>query len=95
MGNKALNKKEVLTGTSIEENDEAAPSASESEAAANDEIISRLEWKYPYSAYEKLPVKVTVTELKRYFSTEVSEEFRIQSPSIRRRPAVPWKKRQE
>jgi ATP-dependent helicase/nuclease subunit A len=80
------NKKEVLTGTSIEENDEAAPSASESEAAANDEIISRLEWKYPYSAYEKLPVKVTVTELKRYFSTEVSEEFRIQSPSIRRRP---------
>jgi ATP-dependent helicase/nuclease subunit A len=60
---------------------------SSAEANMHDEIIKRLEWKYPYSAYEKLPVKVTVTELKRYFDTEAADEFRIQAATgIRKRP---------
>jgi ATP-dependent helicase/nuclease subunit A len=51
------------------------------------EIIKRLEWKYPYFAYEKLPVKVTVTELKRYFDTVAADEYNMQAaPSIKKRP---------
>jgi len=85
------NREEVLRGAVVEEHgkeeliDEAALSSAE--ANMKDEIIKRLEWKYPYSAYEKLPVKVTVTELKRYFDTEAADEFRIQAaPGIRKRP---------
>ncbi|HQE66678.1 MAG TPA: helicase-exonuclease AddAB subunit AddA [Bacillota bacterium] len=85
------NREEVLRGAVAEEHgkeeliDEAALSSAE--ANMQDEIIKRLEWKYPYSAYEKLPVKVTVTELKRYFDTEAADEFRIQAaPGIRKRP---------
>ncbi len=85
------NREEVLRGAVVEEHgkeeliDEAALSSAE--ANMKDEIIKRLEWKYPYSAYEKLPVKVTVTELKRYFDTEAADEFRMQAaPGIRKRP---------
>lgn len=85
------NREEVLRGAVVEEHskeeliDEAALSSAE--ANMKDEIIKRLEWKYPYSAYEKLPVKVTVTELKRYFDTEAADEFRLQAaPGIRKRP---------
>jgi len=85
------NREEVLRGAVVEEHgkeeliDEAALSSAE--ANMQDEIIKRLEWKHPYSAYEKLPVKVTVTELKRYFDTEAADEFRIQAaPGIRKRP---------
>jgi ATP-dependent helicase/nuclease subunit A len=38
-------------------------------------IVGRLEWNYPYQRAEELPVKLTVSELKRYFSTEYSEEY--------------------
>lgn len=38
-------------------------------------IKERLEWNYPYKMAERLPVKLTVSELKRYFSTEYSEEY--------------------
>ena len=85
------NREEVLRGAVVEEHgkeeliDEAALSSAE--ANMKDEIIKRLDWKYPYSAYEKLPVKVTVTELKRYFDTEAADEFRMQAaPGIRKRP---------
>lgn len=84
-------REEVLSGAGAEEKskekliDEVALSSAETNM--QDEIIRRLEWKYPYSAYEKLPVKVTVTELKRYFDTEAADEFRIQTaPGIRKRP---------
>lgn len=66
---------------------EVALASVEPAAEVKEEIIKRLEWKYPYSAYEKLPVKVTVTELKRYFDTEAADEYNMQAaPSIRRRP---------
>ena len=88
---KFWNREEVLRGAVVEEHgkeeliDEAALSSAE--ANMKDEIIKRLDWKYPYSAYEKLPVKVTVTELKRYFDTEAADEFRMQAaPGIRKRP---------
>ena len=40
-----------------------------------EQIRSRLQWQYPYRAAEKLPVKVTVTELKRKYNTAFEEEF--------------------
>ncbi len=43
--------------------DEAAPTSAGPETNIYDEIAKILEWEYPYSAYERLPVKVTVTEL--------------------------------
>lgn len=87
------NRAEVLHDTGLEGNceeelrSEVALATSEADTDIRNEIIKRLEWKYPYSAYEKLPVKVTVTELKRYFEVEAAEEYRIQPvPGIRRRP---------
>ncbi len=84
-------REEVLRGASAGEHNEKvlADEVALSSAEANmyDEIIRRLDWKYPYSAYEKLPVKVTVTELKRYFDTEAADEFYMQTaPGIRKRP---------
>ncbi|HWR60960.1 MAG TPA: helicase-exonuclease AddAB subunit AddA [Clostridia bacterium] len=66
---------------------EVALTSLEAEADAYGDIIKRLEWIYPYSAYEKLPVKVTVTELKRYFDTETVQEYPAKSAAgIRQRP---------
>lgn len=42
--------------------------ASEEEKKLKEEIFRRLEWKYPYSAAVSIPVKISVTELKRRFS---------------------------
>jgi ATP-dependent helicase/nuclease subunit A len=39
-----------------------------------DEIIRRLEWEYPYKLMNALPVKITVSELKRRFDSSLSEE---------------------
>jgi len=39
-----------------------------------DLIKNRLGWKYPYAQAWKVPVKVSVTELKRYADSELSEE---------------------
>ncbi|MGE5632126.1 MAG: helicase-exonuclease AddAB subunit AddA [Caulobacteraceae bacterium] len=47
----------------------------EENSGARNDILKRLEWQYPYAAAENLPVKLTVTELKRYFDTEYSEEY--------------------
>jgi ATP-dependent helicase/nuclease subunit A len=86
-------REEVLRKTKVEEcneqesESEAALAAVEDAQNARDEIIKRLEWKYPYSAYEKLPVKITVTELKQHFNIEAADEYHIQAaPSINRRP---------
>jgi len=66
---------------------EVALTSMESEDDAYGDIIKRLEWRYPYSAYEKLPVKVTVTELKRYFDTEAAQDYPVKAaPGIRQRP---------
>jgi ATP-dependent helicase/nuclease subunit A len=84
---------EVLRDIKLEEHNEeeligeVALASAESAADFYAEIIKRLEWKYPYSAYEKLPVKVSVTELKRYFDTEAADEYNMQTaPSIKKRP---------
>ena len=84
---------EVLRDIKLEEHNEeeligeVALASAESAADSYAAIIKRLEWKYPYSAYERLPVKVTVTELKRYFDTVASDEYNMQTaPSIKRRP---------
>lgn len=86
-------REEVLRDIRLEEHNEeeligeVALTAAEVPADTHNEIIKRLEWRYPYSAYEKLPVKVTVTELKRYFDTEAADEYQMQAaPSIKRRP---------
>ena len=39
-----------------------------------DEIIRRLQWEYPYKLMNSLPVKITVSELKRRFDSNLSEE---------------------
>ncbi len=40
----------------------------------NEEIERRLSWKYPYVKTSKVPAKVSVTELKRRFNTQISED---------------------
>ncbi len=50
-------------------------------------IAKRLEWSYPYSAAQKLPVKLTVTELKRLFNTELDSEYLgMYIPQLTKRP---------
>lgn len=39
-----------------------------------DEILRRLQWEYPYKLMNALPVKITVSELKRRFDSNLSEE---------------------
>ena len=39
-----------------------------------DEIIRRLQWEYPYKLMNALPVKITVSELKRRYDSSLSEE---------------------
>jgi ATP-dependent helicase/nuclease subunit A len=39
-----------------------------------EEIIRRLQWEYPYRLMNALPVKITVSELKRRFESNLSEE---------------------
>jgi len=41
----------------------------------NEEISRRLNWRYPYEISARLPAKISVTELKRRFGTEQSEEY--------------------
>jgi len=86
-------REEVLKDISFEENDsneligEVALTSADAADHIHKRLIDRLEWKYPYSAYEKLPVKVTVTELKRLFEAEAAEEYNLQAvPGIKRRP---------
>jgi ATP-dependent helicase/nuclease subunit A len=41
----------------------------------SDEIIKRLEWEYRYKEAARLPVKLSVTELKRRVGAEFAEEY--------------------
>ncbi|NLY60673.1 MAG: helicase-exonuclease AddAB subunit AddA [Clostridiales bacterium] len=45
----------------------------EDELAIGNEIFNRLEWEYPHLEASRLPVKVSVTELKRYGDTHISD----------------------
>jgi len=40
----------------------------------SEEVARRLDWEYPYARISKVPAKVSVTELKRRFHTEMSDE---------------------
>ena len=46
----------------------------EDELSFNNQVSHRLEWKYPHIEASRLPVKVSVTELKRHLDTEFSDE---------------------
>jgi len=41
----------------------------------SEEIKNRLNWKYEYEYLHSLPTKISVTELKKYYNTEISEEY--------------------
>lgn len=52
-----------------------------------DEIIRRLQWEYPYKLMNALPVKITVSELKRRFDSNLSEEdASMYLPTLVQRP---------
>jgi ATP-dependent helicase/nuclease subunit A len=55
------------------------------------EIKRRLEWKYPFEQVVKIPAKITVTELKRYFNAIFSgEEYPVEpyyTPPVVKRPS--------
>jgi ATP-dependent helicase/nuclease subunit A len=52
-----------------------------------DEIIRRLQWEYPYKLMNSLPVKITVSELKRRFDSNLSEESsNMVLPTLVQRP---------
>jgi ATP-dependent helicase/nuclease subunit A len=74
------NKEEVLKSKAVDADiasqtvEELGSSGSE-EGKADKEVLKRLEWNYPYREAEKLPVKLTVSELKRHFGTEYAEEY--------------------
>ncbi len=62
----------------------------EEELSISDLALSRLEWQYPYSEAGKLPVKVSVTELKRHLDTEFSDEVvttPMELPVLVKRPS--------
>jgi len=41
----------------------------------SEEIKRRLDWRYGYEYLHSLPTKISVTELKKYYNTEFSEEY--------------------
>lgn len=54
------------------------------------EIERRLNWEYPYIKLEKIPAKVTVTELKRKFEAELYDDagrIPVQLPALIRKPS--------
>jgi len=62
----------------------------EDELTIGHEIFNRLEWEYPHVEASKLPVKLSVTELKRYGEVEISEEpvtASLEVPTLVKRPS--------
>lgn len=56
----------------------------------SEEISRRLNWEYIYKKASEIPVKLSVTELKRRFAVETSEEFtplQVVSPILIKKPA--------
>lgn len=59
----------------------------ESYSDYKEEIIRRLQWEYPYGLMNGLPVKITVSELKRRFEASLSEEgANIYLPTLVQKP---------
>ena len=55
-----------------------------------DEIQRRLGWEYKYYEASRIPIKVSVTELKRRFSFDTSDEYKpfsIFTPTLIKKPA--------
>ncbi|NLC68837.1 MAG: hypothetical protein GX754_08700, partial [Clostridiaceae bacterium] len=55
-----------------------------------DEVKRTLEWEYKYGEASRVPVKVSVTEIKRIFAFEHSEElpaFKVYTPPLVKKPA--------
>ncbi|MGI6712238.1 MAG: helicase-exonuclease AddAB subunit AddA [Bacillota bacterium] len=77
-------KKDVLSSISHEEDDENAfiqwldglDTMEEEEKEFSEEIARRLSWEYRYEKATQIPAKVSVTELKRWFDSSLSEETR-------------------
>lgn len=69
----------------IDENKEIV--VEERETGVKDEIHRRLSWEYKYIAASKIPAKVSVTELKRWFAIQSQDESAplpgLFSPSIK------------
>ena len=81
---------EILQDSSIKSGDLLWEIGEEDEISLRDEVINRLSWKYPHDQASRLPVKVSVTELKRHLDTEFSEEIPAMSlamPTLIRRPS--------
>ncbi|NLI59931.1 MAG: helicase-exonuclease AddAB subunit AddA [Clostridiales bacterium] len=54
------------------------------------QISKRLEWEYPHKESSRLPVKISVTELKRYLDNQFSEEIAtlpMAVPKLVKRPS--------
>jgi len=54
------------------------------------EIDNRLKWEYPYISLERIPAKVTVTELKRRFEAELFDDagrIPVQLPTLVKKPS--------
>lgn len=68
----------------------AGEAAAEAEAEPEymEYVAKRLQWEYPYKLAEKLPTRLTVTELKRSFAAEFAEEYDASAiaPALVKRP---------
>jgi ATP-dependent helicase/nuclease subunit A len=92
---KLWNKKDVLTGKSEMEQKEQ-DFLRKLEELGNQGICSqygedvhrRLSWQYPYHICGRLPSKISVTELKRHFNAEFSDEYTVSIfiPPLVKRP---------
>lgn len=60
----------------------------ESYSPYKDEIVRRLQWEYPYRLMNAIPVKITVSELKRRFQSSLEEEnSSMYLPPLRKKPS--------
>jgi len=80
---KIWNKRDVLNGTPSQEQEENdflqwldSLETSEGLPEYSEEVAKRLNWNYAYAKTARVPAKVSVTELKRRFQAEFSEEAR-------------------
>lgn len=76
---KLWTRKEVLSEYGRNVKDEAAAGLEIVEEVPDEQLVNeirkRLEWEYPYIKSSKIPAKLTVTELKRRFGSNLDEEY--------------------
>ncbi|HZJ57078.1 MAG TPA: PD-(D/E)XK nuclease family protein, partial [Clostridia bacterium] len=81
---------EILEDSITEPKDLLWEIGEEDEISIRDEVINRLGWEYPHAQASRLPVKVSVTELKRHLDAEFSEEptaMTVAMPALIKRPS--------